>query len=407
MQLAARESGLENVGRVHRAFGAAGADERVDFVDEEDHVAAAARLVEHRLDALLELAAVFGARDHEREVERDDAAAEQQVGDGAGGDRLREPFDDGRLADARLADQRGVVLVAAREDLHEPLDFLLAPDHRVEFLLGGEAREVAPEGVQRGRGDLAARRRAGGAAARGRRRGAGTGGGAGMGRRVELLELGQVRLVVVFHGHAAGAVRIGARAALAEAAAGAFPFVVVLLLVLARERIAVEGGADRLQRFLVVDAEVGQRLGGAPLPFPQEREQEVLGADDARAHGAGFGNGDLEDLLETRRVGQRADLLGVRAGGRGVFFDGEAGAVRREGEAAGDFAHAAFRKAREPEQQMLGADRLLTVAVGFAVRDLDRLLGVGGKEIEGVHGGKALRPREGRRAVGAERMAGR
>ena len=36
MQLAARERGLEHVARVHRAFGLAGADHRVQLVDEQD-----------------------------------------------------------------------------------------------------------------------------------------------------------------------------------------------------------------------------------------------------------------------------------------------------------------------------------------------------------------------------------
>jgi hypothetical protein len=37
---------------------------------------------------------------------------------------LREPLDDRRLADARLADEHRVVLLAAREDLHHALDLL-------------------------------------------------------------------------------------------------------------------------------------------------------------------------------------------------------------------------------------------------------------------------------------------
>ena len=40
-QLAARERRLEHVGRVHRALGRAGADERVQLVDEQDDLALA------------------------------------------------------------------------------------------------------------------------------------------------------------------------------------------------------------------------------------------------------------------------------------------------------------------------------------------------------------------------------
>ena len=64
MQLAARERGLEHVAGVHRAFGLAGAHQHVDLVDEDDGAAFVARqLLQHRLQTLLELAAVFGARE--------------------------------------------------------------------------------------------------------------------------------------------------------------------------------------------------------------------------------------------------------------------------------------------------------------------------------------------------------
>ena len=63
-------------------------------------------------------------------------------------DALRQALDDGRLAHAGLADQHRVVLGAAREDLHDPLDLVLAPDHRVELALGRELGEVAAELVE-------------------------------------------------------------------------------------------------------------------------------------------------------------------------------------------------------------------------------------------------------------------
>src|SRR6185312_5179190 len=57
-------------------------------------------------------------------------------------------LDDGRLADAGLADQHRVVLGAAREDLHDPLDLGLTTDDGIELALGCELREVAPELVE-------------------------------------------------------------------------------------------------------------------------------------------------------------------------------------------------------------------------------------------------------------------
>ena len=60
----------------------------------------------------------------------------------AGDDALGEALGDGRLADARLADERGVVLRPADEDLDDPLDLLLAADDRVELAGAGGVGEV-------------------------------------------------------------------------------------------------------------------------------------------------------------------------------------------------------------------------------------------------------------------------
>ena len=73
-QLAAGEHRLEQVGGVDRALGGAGADDRVQLVDEQDHLAAGlGDLLEDGLEPLLELAAVLGAGDERADVERDDA----------------------------------------------------------------------------------------------------------------------------------------------------------------------------------------------------------------------------------------------------------------------------------------------------------------------------------------------
>ena len=113
LQLAARERGLQDRSGVDRAFGGARTDEIVQLVDEQDDVAALHDLLHDLLQPLLELAAVLRAGDERGEVERVDLLALQQLGHLPAGDALREPFDDGGLADARLADQHRVVLLAA------------------------------------------------------------------------------------------------------------------------------------------------------------------------------------------------------------------------------------------------------------------------------------------------------
>ena len=61
LNLAAGEWWLQDVCGIDRAFGGAGADERVQLVHEEDRVARGAQLFEHLLQSLLELAAVLCA----------------------------------------------------------------------------------------------------------------------------------------------------------------------------------------------------------------------------------------------------------------------------------------------------------------------------------------------------------
>ena len=48
-------------------------------------------------------------------------------------DAQRQPFGDGGLADAGLADQHRVVLGAARQHLDGAADLLVAADHRIEL----------------------------------------------------------------------------------------------------------------------------------------------------------------------------------------------------------------------------------------------------------------------------------
>ncbi len=151
LNLAAGERRLEDVGSVDGAFGRAGADQRVQLIDEEHDLAAGADLVEDLLQALFELTAVLGARDQRAHVEREHALVLQRLGHVAEVDLLREAFGDRGLADAGLADERRVVLGPAAEDLDDALDLQLSTDHGVELVAARELGEVAAELVEQRR----------------------------------------------------------------------------------------------------------------------------------------------------------------------------------------------------------------------------------------------------------------
>ncbi len=141
---------LEQVARVHRALGGAGAHDGVQLVDEEQHLALALlHLVEDRLQALLELAPVLGARDQRTHVQRNQAPVLEPLGHVTAHDALRQPLDDGGLPDPRLADQDGVVLGLARQDPDAAADLVVASDHRVELAVARRRDQVAPVLLER------------------------------------------------------------------------------------------------------------------------------------------------------------------------------------------------------------------------------------------------------------------
>ena len=91
----------------------------VHLVDDEDDVAGLAYLLDESLHAALELAAELRSGHQRCEVEQIDLLVAQFVRHVAAGDALRQALGDGRLADARLADEAGVVLLAAVEDVYK------------------------------------------------------------------------------------------------------------------------------------------------------------------------------------------------------------------------------------------------------------------------------------------------
>ncbi len=63
-------------------------------------------------------------------------------------DFLRQTFRDRGLADARLADQHRIILGAAAEHLNDALNFVAAPDNRIELAFLRQLGQVAAESAQ-------------------------------------------------------------------------------------------------------------------------------------------------------------------------------------------------------------------------------------------------------------------
>jgi hypothetical protein len=106
-------------------------------------------LLQHALEAVLELATVLGTGDERAHVKLHDLLVLDGRGHVARCDALCQALDDGGLADAGLADEDGVVLRAAAEHLDGAANLLHATDDRVELALAGEVRHVASVLLQR------------------------------------------------------------------------------------------------------------------------------------------------------------------------------------------------------------------------------------------------------------------
>ena len=150
VQLAACQSWLQQVGRVHRAVRLAGAHQRVHFIDEQDDVAVGRRhFGQDGFEPLFELAAIFRAGNQRAHVERHQLLVLERFGHVAIDDPERQPFGDRRLADAGLADQHRIVLGPARQHLDGSADLVVAADHGIELACTCFRRQVARIFLQR------------------------------------------------------------------------------------------------------------------------------------------------------------------------------------------------------------------------------------------------------------------
>ena len=148
LNFSARERRLEDICRVHRPFGVARADQIVYLVDHKDDVAELFDLLDEALHAAFKLTAELRARDQRRQIHQIDLFVQQLIRNIAAHDLLREALGNGRLADARLADQTGIVFLTAVEDLHDALRLDLAADDAVKLAVARLAGQILAVGIE-------------------------------------------------------------------------------------------------------------------------------------------------------------------------------------------------------------------------------------------------------------------
>ena len=161
MQRPARQHGLKEISRVHRAIGLTCANEGVHLVDEkQDAPLGRFHLVEDGLKPFFEFATILRAGDERAHVQGEQGFVAEAFRDVAVNDALGEAFDDSGLTDAGFTDEHGVVLGAAGKNADDATDLLITSDDGIHFAGAGERSQVLAilgEGLIRslgiGRGD--------------------------------------------------------------------------------------------------------------------------------------------------------------------------------------------------------------------------------------------------------------
>ncbi len=142
-QLARNQHGLDQCRQVHGAAGrGTGAHGCVNLVDEQHRVGPPGERADDGFEPLLEVAAESGAGQQRRRIEREDLRTLERRWNLRLQQAQREALGHRCLAHTGLAHEHRIVLAAAAEDLDRPLQFLDAPDQRIELAGCGALAQV-------------------------------------------------------------------------------------------------------------------------------------------------------------------------------------------------------------------------------------------------------------------------
>ena len=150
-QGAARQSRLEQVGRIARSLRAPRPDQRMRFINEEDdRFGGGVNLVDHLSQALLEFSLHASAGLQKSQVEGTETNILQRGGDIALGDPLCEALNHCRLTHSGFSRENRVVLPPSKQDLNNFSNLFVAPNDRINLALAralGQIDRVLGEGL--------------------------------------------------------------------------------------------------------------------------------------------------------------------------------------------------------------------------------------------------------------------
>ena len=133
LDLASGKGGLQDVGSIHTAFRVTGTHQIVDFIDDEDDIAALLDLADQALHTAFKLATELGTGHKGSQIQQEHFLIPQLVGHFPGGDPLGKTFRNSGLTDTGLTDETGIVLLAAVQNLNHTLGFHITADDFIQL----------------------------------------------------------------------------------------------------------------------------------------------------------------------------------------------------------------------------------------------------------------------------------
>ena len=133
---------LQNIGSIHAAFRVSGSHQIVDFVNDQDDVAALLDFGNQALHPALELTTELSTCHQGGQIQQKDLLVPKLVGYIPLHDPLGQALGNGGLAHAGFAHQAGIVFLAAVQNLNDPLCLHIPADDLVQLALPGPGSQI-------------------------------------------------------------------------------------------------------------------------------------------------------------------------------------------------------------------------------------------------------------------------
>ncbi len=150
LNFTACQSRFQHICCIQRACCAACSNNSVNFINEKYDIIYLGKFIQNRLHAFFKLTAVFGSCHNRSDVETHHPFVEQNAGNFLLHNAQGKSFRNGRFPNSRLANQNGIVLFPAAQNLCKTLNFNVASYNRVEAVLFSQTGNICSEIIQNG-----------------------------------------------------------------------------------------------------------------------------------------------------------------------------------------------------------------------------------------------------------------